>query len=52
MATELNDKLIDACEVGDIHAAKRCVEQGANIHTWDDSIMQWAVKNGHIDLVK
>ena len=45
-------KLVEACENGDLPAAKECIEHGANVHAVNDLALRCAANNGHSDVVK
>jgi ankyrin repeat protein len=48
----INDKLIEACESGDLLVVKKCVKKGADIHAWEDAALRYAAINKHLKIVK
>ena len=48
----INNKLVAACERGNLSAAKKYIEQGADIHAWNDYTLYCAASRGHFDVVK
>jgi ankyrin repeat protein len=48
----INDKLIEACENGDLSIVKKCVKRGADIHAWEDAALRWAAIKGHLEVIK
>ena len=49
---DITAKFVEACENGDLSVAKKCVEQGADIHAWDDWALRWVARGGRLDVVK
>jgi len=50
--TMMNDKLISACEIGDLPKVKSLIKKGANIHAENDAALCWSAENGHLEVVK
>jgi ankyrin repeat protein len=48
---DINDKFIKACAKEDLPTASRYLEQGANIHVYDDFALRWAAISGHLKVV-
>ena len=44
--------LIEASRSGDLERVKELVEQGANIHAWNDLALRCASENGDLEVVK
>jgi hypothetical protein len=49
---DISDRFIEACKEGDLSAAKEYINQGANIHAWNDIALRWAVIKGYLDVVE
>ena len=47
-----NELLIKASKIGYINYVKKALEQGADVHTYDDYALQLASENGHVEVVK
>jgi len=37
---------------GSLEIVKFLIENGANIHVWNDWTLRWAARNGHLEIVK
>ena len=48
----LNDDLFKASKLGLLKVVKYLVENGANIHVYDNQAVRWASNNGHLEVVK
>lgn len=48
----MEDPQIDAWNCGDYSRIKELIEQGANIHKWNDGPIRWASRSGDSDMVK
>ena len=46
------EELIEACSKGNLDEVRALVEQGVDIHYWNDIAFRWASENGHLEIVK
>jgi ankyrin repeat protein len=46
----INEKFIVACENGNLSVVRECIEQGADIHTWNNGAILRAVHYGHLEI--
>ena len=49
---DLDKLLVKSSEVGFLPGVKKALEMGANIHAYNDYVLQIASGNGHLDVVK
>ena len=52
LKVKINGELVKTCRDGDLSAAKKYIERGANIRAWDDWPLRCAALYGHLDIVK
>jgi ankyrin repeat protein len=38
--------------MGGLYQVKLLVEQGSDIHAYDDYVLRWSARNGHLEIVK
>jgi len=50
--SNLGRRLIDASRLGDLDEVKSLIEQGADIHAYDDLASRWSFENGYYDVVE
>jgi ankyrin repeat protein len=49
---QLNNKLLNAVVNGDLINIKVLIEQGADIHAWNDHFLSVSVQSGNLEVVK
>jgi len=50
--SEINDKLVNACERGDLDEVEFLIEEGADLHAYCDDPLRYASYYGHLNIVK
>ena len=50
--TTLNETLLQVVRDNDIKGVKTVLNNGADVHAWNDDPLQWAFINKHTDIVK
>ena len=48
----MEEQLFDACRDGNLNRVRELIEQGVDIHTWEDGTLRWASFHGRMDVVR